>query len=426
MSTQRRDRSPVALAMVGLPARGKSYIARKVARYLSWLGHPTRVFNVGSYRREHVGSHKPSEFFDPDNAEGRRVLHDLAMHALDDLIEWLKRGGGEVAIYDATNTTRARREIVERRLREAGIPLVFIESMCNDPSIIDVNVRETKLSSPDYVGVNPDEAVLDFRRRIANYEKAYEPLSDIDGSYIKIIDVGEKVTLRRMQGYLAGRLVPLLINLHITPRPIWVSRHGESAFNVLGIIGGDADLSPRGEEYARSLAAFVRDRVAAFHGAERGELAVWTSSLRRTIQTAQPLTDRPTVLRALDEIDAGVCDGMTYDQIREQMPEVFRARALDKLRYRYPRGESYEDVIQRLHPLIIDLERQRSPILVIAHQAVLRALYAYFMDRPPEVCPKLPVPLHTVIQLTPKAYGCEERRFPLPPSLDAEPSSSAV
>ena len=43
-----------------------------------------------------------------------------------------------------------------------------------------------------------------------------------------------------------------------------------SAFNVLGIIGGDADLSPRGEEYARSLAGFVRKRVA-----ERPPTADW-------------------------------------------------------------------------------------------------------------------------------------------------------
>jgi broad specificity phosphatase PhoE len=218
-----------------------------------------------------------------------------------------------------------------------------------------------------------------------------------------------------MQGYLPGRLVPLLINLHIAPRPIWLTRHGESAFNVLAIIGGDADLSPHGEEYAQQLATFVRGREPP------GEtMTVWTSTLRRTIQTALPLTAKPQAYRALDEIDAGVCDGMTYEQIREQMPEVYAARKADKFRYRYPRGESYEDVIQRLDPMIIQLERQRSPVLLIGHQAVLRALYAYLMDRPPSECPRLEIPLHTVIELTPTAYGCKEERFQLPPSLDAE------
>ena len=45
------EREKIVLAMVGLPARGKTYIARKIARLLNWLGVPTRVFNVGEYRR---------------------------------------------------------------------------------------------------------------------------------------------------------------------------------------------------------------------------------------------------------------------------------------------------------------------------------------------------------------------------------------
>ena len=47
--------------------------------------------------------------------------------------------------------------------------------------------------------------------------------------------------------------------------------------------------------------------------------------------------------------------------------------------------------------------------------AVVRALYAYFMDWPPEVCPHLDVPLHTLIELREAAYGCEERRHALEP-----------
>lgn len=37
--------------MVGLPARGKSYVTKKMARYLNWLQHDTKIFNVGEKRR---------------------------------------------------------------------------------------------------------------------------------------------------------------------------------------------------------------------------------------------------------------------------------------------------------------------------------------------------------------------------------------
>lgn len=43
--------SKLIILMVGLPARGKSYIVKKIARYLNWLQHPTRIFNVGDRRR---------------------------------------------------------------------------------------------------------------------------------------------------------------------------------------------------------------------------------------------------------------------------------------------------------------------------------------------------------------------------------------
>lgn len=89
------------------------------------------------------------------------------------------------------------------------------------------------------------------------------------------------------------------------------------------------------------------------------------------------------------------------------------ARARNKFSYRYPRGESYQDIVHRLEPVIIELLRQRTPTLVVSHQATLRVLYAYLTDKPPETCPDALVPLHTVIQLTPRAYGCDEVRHEL-------------
>lgn len=41
----------VCVVMVGLPARGKSLIAQKIVRYLSWLSINSKCFNVGGYRR---------------------------------------------------------------------------------------------------------------------------------------------------------------------------------------------------------------------------------------------------------------------------------------------------------------------------------------------------------------------------------------
>jgi 6-phosphofructo-2-kinase/fructose-2,6-biphosphatase 2 len=102
-------------------------------------------------------------------------------------------------------------------------------------------------------------------------------------------------------------------------------------------------------------------------------LTVWTSTLRRTIATARHLPKEYNQLqwKALDELNSGVCDGLTYQDIKEQYPEDFAARDDDKYNYRYRGGESYRDVVIRLEPIIMELERSED-ILIITHQAVLR------------------------------------------------------
>jgi broad specificity phosphatase PhoE len=55
----------------------------------------------------------------------------------------------------------------------------------------------------------------------------------------------------------------------------------------------------------------------------------------------------------------GSCDGMTYEEIERKFPSEFERRKTDKLAYRYPRGESYLDVIARLEPMIMEMERHR-------------------------------------------------------------------
>jgi broad specificity phosphatase PhoE/predicted kinase len=407
MLPQLPHRRKLALIMVGLPARGKTTVARKLQKYLSWLGYATHVVNVGDYRRASVGAKQTADYFSPDNDSGRQQRLGFALQALEDLLTWF-REGGEVGIFDATNTERYRRRVLRERCEAAGIVPLFIESVCEDSAVVDRNVRKNKLRSPDYAGTDPELALADFHRRIAHYQRAYEPLTDADGSYVKLVDMGRQVIVNRMEGYLEARLVFFLMHIHPAERPIWITRHGESSFNVLERIGGDSPLTVRGREYAGRLTAFLADRAKSLP-----EPVVFTSTLTRTLQTAGGLPWESIPWRALDEIDAGVCDGMTYAEIAETMSEEFAARRADKFRYRYPRGESYFDVIQRLEPVIVEIERQRQPVIVVGHQAVLRALYGYFQGIPQDECPHLQVPLHTVIELRPVESGYEEERFTL-------------
>uniref|UniRef100_A0A673ZUS9 6-phosphofructo-2-kinase/fructose-2,6-biphosphatase 4b n=1 Tax=Salmo trutta TaxID=8032 RepID=A0A673ZUS9_SALTR len=363
---------PTLIVTVGLPARGKTYISKKLTRYLNWIGVPTKEFNVGQYRRECVKIYKSFEFFHPDNEEGLKIR-------------------------------RERRWTITRFAEQNSFKVFFVESVCEDPDVIAENIVQVKLGSPDYIDCNTEEVIEDFMKRIKCYENSYQPLDDVldkDLSYIKIMDVGRRYLVNRVLDHIQSRIVYYLMNIHITPRSIYLCRHGESDLNVKGCIGGDSGLSGRGKEFAKCLGKFIEEQNIK-------NLKVWTSQMKRTIQTAEAVALPYEQWKALNEIDAGVCEEMMYEEIQVHFPVEFSLRDQDKYRYRYPKGESYEDLVQRLEPVIMELERQEN-VLVICHQAVMRCLLAYFLDKSAGTeLPYLKCPLHTVLKLTPVAYGCK-------------------
>ncbi|XP_013864525.1 6-phosphofructo-2-kinase/fructose-2,6-bisphosphatase 4b isoform X1 [Austrofundulus limnaeus] len=393
---------PTLIVTVGLPARGKTYISKKLTRYLNWIGVPTKEFNVGDYRRECLKIYKSFEFFRPDNEEGVKIRRQCALSALNDVRQYLSVEGGQVAVFDATNTTRDRRVTIMKFAEQNGFKVFFVESVCEDPDVIAQNIVQVKLGNPDYVHCSSDEAIADFMKRIKCYESSYQPLDedlDSDVSFIKIMDVGCRYLVNRVVDHIQSRIVYYLMNIHITPRSIYLCRHGESDLNIQGRIGGDSGLSARGKEYAKRLGKFIEEQQIK-------DLKVWTSQMKRTIQTAECLGVPYEQWKSLNEIDAGVCEEMMYEEIQEHFPLEFALRDQDKYRYRYPKGESYEDLVQRLEPVIMELERQEN-VLVICHQAVMRCLLAYFLDKTSHELPYLKCPLHTVLKLTPVAYGCK-------------------
>ena len=60
--------------------------------------------------------------------------------------------------------------------------------------------------------------------------------------------------------YLHSRAIYFLMNIHVVPTSIYLTRHGESMLNLSGRIGGDSGLSPRGNEYGHKLAEFIKSQ----------------------------------------------------------------------------------------------------------------------------------------------------------------------
>ncbi|KAI8614301.1 6-phosphofructo-2-kinase-domain-containing protein [Chytriomyces sp. MP71] len=472
----------LVIVMCGLPARGKSYICKKLSKYLSWCGFRTKVFNVGNRRRINVpptntpniidepkspllqpgdknpfskrnsfhdngggsptfvgrpGTLHDSSFFDPTNKEFKATREKLALETLDELLNWLNFEGGKVAIHDATNTTiERRRAVMERVKAEKDINVVFVESICTEGPILEANIR-MKLQGPDYLHMEPEEAIADFKARMANYEKAYETISEAEEeagiSYIKIINVGKKVIAHNINGYLPSQCVFYLMQIHIKERTLWLSRHGESTYNRVNRIGGDPPLTPLGARYAKTMNSFVQCQVVPPHlhpvrdadeiAKRRSNLHVWSSTMLRALMSVEGFEDgnwHVMHFKALSELNGGICEDMTYDEIERTYPEIWNERGKNKLMFRYPGpgGESYMDVIERLRPIIVELERMEDDIMICTHQVVMRTLLSYFCNIPLEEMPTMAVPLHTLYKVSPKPYGADVSVFHWNPETD--------
>ncbi|TKR96453.1 hypothetical protein L596_010468 [Steinernema carpocapsae] len=233
-SSREQVRVPNVIALVGLPARGKTYISHKLCRYLNWIGIKTRAFNVGEYRRKvcNLDEQGKYEFFNPNNKQGTKIRDECAKMAMEDMGRYLQNKEGEVAIFDATNTTRKRRrwlvDYCQNKEHDPKFRVFFIESVCDDPEIINSNIAEVKVSSPDYKGHMTEEAAKDdFLKRIENYKSQYEPLDeslDDDLSFIKVINAGRSFYVHNVNGHVQSRVVYFLMNIHLLPRSIYLTR----------------------------------------------------------------------------------------------------------------------------------------------------------------------------------------------------------
>lgn len=95
---------------------------------------------------------------------------------------------------------------------------------------------------------------------------------------------------------------------------------------------------------------------------------------------------------------------MTAAELQEKFPEEIAKVKENPYRHRYPRAESYHDLAVRLESVIMELEREKNDVLIIAHETVLRCLYAYLFDRPASV--SLHIYIYVCVYLNRKTNKC--------------------
>ncbi|KAG1800285.1 bifunctional 6-phosphofructo-2-kinase fructose-2,6-bisphosphate 2-phosphatase [Suillus plorans] len=459
----------ILILTVGLPARGKTHISRALERYLRWMGVKTQVVSLGDYRRKTLGGAKklPPDYFTlGEKSPETMALRKMVSDGCEKLIEDFFGAGGQVVIYDANNGSRTTRQALAEKYDKQGIHVIILESVCDNKEIIETNIRNVKISSPDYRGWDPDKAVKDYYERIRDREKSYETVEETTWPFIRIINVGEKIMVNNIRGYLQSRIVFFLMNIHNRPRMIYFARSGQSL--IEHSYKADSDLSPAGWEYSERLKEFVVERRAksleqnGFDPNDR-RLVIWTSTRRRAHHTAWPFltpthstsipqqlplvashltvppqsavarnvvttdeageltetkvtTGSSLKIKVIEktqmcEINPGVWDGLTPDQARKFYPEEWARFVKDPYAFRAPRAESYHDLSVRLEPILIELEREKEDLLIIGHSSVIRCLLAYLIGLPASEIPAIEIARGDLLEVVPTSYGVHSQAF---------------
>jgi broad specificity phosphatase PhoE len=135
-----------------------------------------------------------------------------------------------------------------------------------------------------------------------------------------------------------------------------------------------APLTDRGWAQARALAAAA---------VKLGVTRIVTSPLERALVSATQVGSAVgcplVVCDALMEADFGLCGGLTEVEIEQRFPRLLKQRERDKWTHRWPDGESYADMVERVRPALETISG--SPrTMIVAHQSVNRVISHLLAD----------------------------------------------
>lgn len=375
------------IVLMGLPARGKSTLGIRLRDSFRKDGIPTRIFNNGNLRRQYLPLRETSssEFYSPENTAAMALRKKFALMNMDRARNYLLNAG-KIAIIDATNAGRERRSMLEKNLNDH--PLLFIECVNEDEDILKMSIQE-KIRLPEFAHLK-DKAAKEFLDRIDYYRMIYAPLKT-ERNYIRIDSLQNMIIGEKHSDAIPfyDRLRDYLVTDEV--KNLFLIRHTQTEYNVENRIGGDPSLTPKGHRQAIALGQFFKNKKLSY---------IFTSRKQRTINTAQAIASfqsdcRIIPLKEFDEIDAGICEKMTYENIEKKMPHIFKKRGADKYNYVYPDGESYALMKSRIIEGIkkaFFLNRHADNIMIVGHQAVNRMILSYFLYRREDDVPYIYIP----------------------------------
>jgi 2,3-bisphosphoglycerate-dependent phosphoglycerate mutase len=161
-----------------------------------------------------------------------------------------------------------------------------------------------------------------------------------------------------------------MCNQKMSLTKLYLIRHGQSIGNAEGRFGGHTQtpLSLLGQTQADLTAhALKKERITA----------IYSSDLRRAVQTAEPLANLVSLdvetTPAFRERSVGVLEGLTFNEAEKKFPADYNALVYRNIRHIITNGESYTQLLERTTTALGQiLEKHRGGrIAIFAHTGTI-------------------------------------------------------
>lgn len=156
---------------------------------------------------------------------------------------------------------------------------------------------------------------------------------------------------------------------------IYITRHGETRWNTEGRCQGscDSNLTENGIKDAMRLGERVND--IRFD-------AIYSSPLKRALDTAKYIRGNKETKIIIDdnlkEINFGVWEGMTFDEIKENYPDQYNKVWNKPELYEPVDGETIQYLMKRVKKVLDEIikSNHNEDVLIVTHAFVLKAIFA--------------------------------------------------
>jgi alpha-ribazole phosphatase len=163
---------------------------------------------------------------------------------------------------------------------------------------------------------------------------------------------------------------------------LFLIRHGQTDWNLKGKIQGscDIELNHTGIKQAKELSNKILEEGNKFS-------KIYSSLQRRAVKTAEILSQATNLdyrsIEGLEEMNLGKWEGLSWTEVKEKYPVEYEQWYINRRYTKPPRGESYQDLLERVLAVIHKIINENcEDVVIVTHSAVIMSIQCYITNTP--------------------------------------------